>query len=220
MAYARGVVFAGGGDVSAIRVLLGYRGALLRGALCELLAKEPDLDVVGQLAQADEVLEAARRLRPHVVVLDFSLPGAPVPGELCQRLCLGVSGTTVLAVLEGRSCAGVGRSLFQLAPRVGLISTEATPVDLIDGVRRLARGEPVLDAELAVEALRTPDNVLTDRECEVLRLARLGSTAKEIATHLCLSTGTVRNYLSRILTKTGARTRIEAVRIAQDAGWI
>jgi two-component system response regulator DesR len=202
------------------RVLLGHRGALLRGALAELLAREPDLEVVAEIAQADEVLEAARRLRPDVVVLDFTLPGTVALGELCQTLCLTMTGSAVLAVLDGNSCAGVSRSLVRLAPQVGLIGTEATPLDLIDGVRRLARGESVLDAELAVQALLSPENVLTDREREVLRHARLGSTAKEIATSLCLSTGTVRNYLSRILAKTGARTRIEAIRIAQEAGWI
>ena len=71
-----------------------------------------------------------------------------------------------------------------------------------------------------IVALRSGDTVLTDRECDVLRLAALGSTAKEIATSLCLSTGTVRNYLSKILNKLSARTRIEAIRIAQDSGWI
>jgi two-component system response regulator DesR len=78
----------------------------------------------------------------------------------------------------------------------------------------------VLDTEVAVAALTAGDNPLTDREREVLRLALDGAPAKEIAKNLYLSTGTVRNYLSRILDKTGARTRIEAIRIAQEAGWI
>jgi two-component system response regulator DesR len=84
----------------------------------------------------------------------------------------------------------------------------------------LARGEPVLDVELAVAALTAKDNPLTDRELDVLRLARNGAPTKEIASNLYLSAGTVRNHLARIVLKTGARTRQDAIRIAQDAGWI
>ena len=199
-----------------IRVLLGHRGALLRGALAALLSDEDDLDVVAELGCGEEVQSVAVQVRPHVVVLDHALPGNVGVHDLCGTL----PDCRVLTLLDKRSCGQVGRSLARLAPRVGLMSIDATPKDFVDGVRRLAGGEPVLDPELAVVALRSGDTVLTDRECDVLRLAALGSTAKEIATSLCLSTGTVRNYLSKILNKLSARTRIEAIRIAQDSGWI
>jgi two-component system response regulator DesR len=81
-------------------------------------------------------------------------------------------------------------------------------------------GKFVLDVEFAVAALNADRNPLTERERAILRLARKGEPAKEIAAKLYLSAGTVRNYLSRAMAKTGARTRIEAVRRAQDAGWI
>jgi two-component system, NarL family, response regulator DesR len=126
----------------------------------------------------------------------------------------------VLILLDRQSGAGVSRSLARLAPRVGFLGTETSPYDLVESVRQMARGEPVLDAEVAVAALTADENPLTDRECEVLRMALDGAPAKEIAQRLYLSAGTVRNYLSRILAKTGARSRIEAIRIAQDAGWI
>ncbi len=176
--------------------------------------------VVAEPARGEQVLAVATQVRPDVAVLDFSLPGGVPIGELSRTLCRTLPTCRTLIVIDRRSCAGIGRSLARLAPRVGLLGTESTPPDLIDGVRRLVRGESVLDPELAVAALRSVETVLTDRECEVLRQARLGATAKEIAKSLCLSTGTVRNYLSRVLAKTGARTRIEAIRIAQDAGWI
>jgi two-component system, NarL family, response regulator DesR len=204
-----------------IRVLLGQRGRLVREALSAVMAAEDDLEVVAELSRADEVLPTARRDHPHVAVLDVALPGPITVADLCPTLCAALPACGVLILLDRQSGAGVGRSLARLAPRVGFLGTEETsPDDLVESVRQLARGEPVLDAEVAVAALTADENPLTDRECEVLRMALDGAPAKEIAQRLYLSAGTVRNYLSRILSKTGARTRIEAIRIAQDAGWI
>lgn len=199
-----------------IRILLGHNGALLRGALAALISAEPDLEVVAQLARTGDVPAAIARERPQVAILDYLLPGNATVSELCRTLL----DCAVLVVLDPQLSAGAGRSLAQLAPRVGLIGTEASPAELVDGVRQLARGVPVLDPALAVAALTAGDNPLTERECEVLRLVVEGAPAKEIAKKLELNVGTVRNYLSRILAKTGARTHVDAVRIAQEAGWI
>lgn len=203
-----------------IQVLLGQRGTLFRGALATVLSAEPDLTVVAELDRADDILPIAAREQPDVAVLDASLPGPVTVGELCPALCQSLPACGVLILLDRPAGAGLGRSLARLAPRVGFIGIETSPSDLVEGVRQLARGEPVLDAELAVAALTAGDSPLTEREREVLRLAVDGAPPSEIAQALFLSTGTVRNYLSRILAKTGARTRIEAIRIAQDAGWI
>lgn len=203
-----------------IRVLLGQRGRLVREALSAVMASADDLEVVAELSRADEVLPTARRDHPHVAVLDVALPGPVTVADLCPTLCAALPACGVLILLDRQSGAGVGRSLARLAPRVGFLGAETSPKDLVESVRQLARGEPVLDAEVAVAALTADENPLTDRECEVLRMALDGAPAKEIAQRLYLSAGTVRNYLSRILAKTGARTRIEAIRIAQDAGWI
>jgi len=199
-----------------IRILLGHNGALLREALAALISAEPDLEVVAQLARTGDVPAAIARERPQVAILDYLLPGNATVSELCRTL----PDCAVLVVLDPQLSAGAGRSLAQLAPRVGLIGTEASPAELVDGVRHLARGVPVLDPALAVAALTAGDNPLTERECEVLRLVVEGAPAKEIAKKLELNVGTVRNYLSRILAKTGARTHVDAVRIAQEAGWI
>jgi two-component system response regulator DesR len=200
----------------AIRVLLGHRGVLLREALGAVLAREPDLEVVARLSQWDDVIAAARRERPEVAVLDALLPDSVGVRGLCQTL----PRLRILMLVERYASEGAALSLARLAPRVGLIATDASPVDLVQAVRQLAQGEPVLDFELAVAALTAEENPLTDRERDVLRLATTGAPPREIARSLHLSPGTVRNYLSHILMKTGARTRIEAIRIAQDAGWI
>jgi len=203
-----------------IRVLVGQRGRLVREALSAVMAAEVDLEVVAQLSRADEVLPVARRDLPNVAVLDVALPGPVAIADLAATLCAALPGCGVLILLDRNSGAGVGRSLARLAPRVGFLGAETSPFDLVESVRQLARGEAVLDAEVAVAALTAGDNPLTERECEVLKMAVDGAPAKEIAQRLYLSAGTVRNYLSRILAKTGARTRIEAIRIAKEAGWI
>jgi two-component system response regulator DesR len=96
---------------------------------------------------------------------------------------------------------------------------DVAPEFITEAVRRVARGKKVVDPDLAFAALNTARNPLTDRELDVLRLASEGSTTAEIAGHLCLSVGTVRNYLSRAITKTGGRNRVDAIRIAVGAGW-
>lgn len=200
----------------AIRILLGHRGGLVREALGHVLSREPDLEVVAELARGNDVLAAALREQAQVAVLDALLPDPADVHGLCQTLPrLGI-----LMLLDRYSFDGASLALARLAPRVGLIATDASLADLFDAVRHMSRGEPVLDTELAVAALTAVENPLTDRERDVLRLAMTGAPPQEIARSLYLSPGTVRNYLSHVLAKTGARTRIEAIRIAQDAGWI
>jgi two-component system response regulator DesR len=98
--------------------------------------------------------------------------------------------------------------------------TEAPPDRLAECVRRAARGERVLDPDLAARLLWTADSPLNQRELEILRIAADGASTREIASRLSLATGTVRNYLSTAVGKIGARNRIDAVRIARDAGWL
>jgi two-component system response regulator DesR len=202
-----------------IRVLLGHRGTLVRGALAAVLSREPDLDVVADFGVADEVLPMVTKYEPDLVVLDPLLPGGVDVFELCG-LCSGLSDAGILILMDRDMPAAVSRAVIRLVPSVGLIATDASPDDLVEAVRQVHRGKPVLDVGLAVAALRADENPLTEREREVLLQVTTGATAQEVARTLSLSVGTVRNYLSRTLTKTGARSRIEAIRIAQDAGWI
>jgi two-component system response regulator DesR len=102
----------------------------------------------------------------------------------------------------------------------GVVGTEAAPCELVRGIRRLARGERVIDAGLAVAMVAAPRSPLSPRELNVLSVAASGVPSAEVAAELHLSTGTVRNYISAILRKTGARNRLEAVRLAEGAGWL
>ncbi|MDG4809517.1 response regulator transcription factor [Micromonospora sp. WMMD1120] len=190
-----------------IRTLLALDGALVLGALSFVLAAEDDIHVVAKVDRADEVPAAVRDQRPDVVVADLDLVEGFTPGA-CP----------VLVLAHPHRARGL-RRLPCASRMVGMLRSDTAPQRVIDGIRRLARREPVLDAELVVAALRS-DGPLTSRETEVLTLTAAGAPVAEVALSLKLSRGTVRNHLARITRKVGARTRVEAVRIAGEAGWI
>jgi len=118
---------------------------------------------------------------------------------------------------EQRDPASLRRAVA--AHATGFVGRDVAPEFMAEAVRRVARGKKVIDPELAFAALNTVKNPLTARELDALRLAAEGATTAEIARDLCLSVGTVRNYLSRAITKTGGRNRVDAIRIAISAGW-
>lgn len=207
-----------------IRTLLAHRGGLVRGALAFVLGAEQDIEVVGQTGRYEDLVDTVLAHHPDVAVLDLDLlPGNPgrwsgsLPG--LWALSHALPGCRVLVLAEARRAAALGTMIARPAPGLGFVATNGPPGRLVAGVRRAAAGQPVVDPELVVHALRTR-SPLTPRETQVLGVAAAGTPVVEIAELLRLSPGTVRNHLSRVLAKTGARTRIEAVRMAQDAGWI
>jgi two-component system, NarL family, response regulator DesR len=102
----------------------------------------------------------------------------------------------------------------------GFLVKDTPSAQLADAVRRIAAGLRVVDPTLAVESLMVGQSPLTEREQDVLRVAAGGGTVADIARATCLGEGTVRNYLSAAMSKTGARTRTDAVRIAENNGWL
>jgi two-component system response regulator DesR len=189
---------------------------MIRAGLVAFLSAADDIEVVAELQRGDQVVSASRCLRPHVAVLAATLPGLDgfaaaqaLHAELptCHSLILG----------EQRNPAGLRRAVA--AHATGFVVRDAAPDFLTDAVRRAARGSKVVDSDLAFQALNAVQNPLTSRELDALRLAAEGATTAEIATKLCLSVGTVRNYLSRAIAKTGARNRVDAIRIAGNSGW-
>jgi two-component system response regulator DesR len=102
----------------------------------------------------------------------------------------------------------------------GFLVKDAPAEQLADAIRRVHAGLRVVDPALAAETLATGESPLTGRERDVLVAARDGSTVADIARLLVLSDGTVRNYLSSAMGKTGARTRAEAVLVAERRGWL
>jgi two-component system, NarL family, response regulator DesR len=102
----------------------------------------------------------------------------------------------------------------------GFIVKDAPAQTLADGVRRVARGERVIDPELVAAALETGSTPLTPREADVLRAAASGITTDQIAARPSLSPAPVRNYPSNAISKVGGRNRIDAIRNARNAGWL
>ncbi|MFL6117827.1 MAG: response regulator transcription factor [Catenulispora sp.] len=196
--------------------MLVQRGTLWRAATAALLEQESGFRVVAQAGSVDALWETAPGA--DVAVLDAEVPGPCEIEPLCDKLGQQYPDLRMLVLME--RLVGDQSSLWRQAPRIGMLATESSPARLFEGIRRIAGGETVLDPALAVAALTAGSNPLTDREREVLRKSVDGAPAKAIAAELYLSIGTVRNYLSRAVAKTGGRSRFEAVRIAQDEGWI
>jgi two-component system response regulator DesR len=182
-----------------------------------LLSCADDIEVIAELQRGDDVVSASRALLPDVAVLGASLPGAD--GFAAARALYAELPTCrSLIMSDRRDPAGVRRAVA--AHAIGFVMRDALPDFLTEAVRRAAEGRKVIDPDLAFAALSADENPLTSRELDALGLAAQGATTEEIATDLCLSVGTVRNYLSRAIAKTGARNRVDAIRIARGAGWI
>jgi two-component system response regulator DesR len=200
-----------------IRVLIAEDMHMIRGALVALLSLEDDVEVVAELERGDLIVQTALETHPDVAVVDIDLPGLDgltAAEQLHQRLpeCRTL-------VLTGLSQPGNLLRALKVHVR-GFIVKDAPAETLADGVRRVARGERVIDPELVAAALEAGNSPLTAREADVLREASSGVPTDQIAARLSLSPATVRNYLSNAISKVGGRNRIDAIRIARDAGWL
>ncbi|SDL23761.1 response regulator transcription factor [Nonomuraea jiangxiensis] len=196
-----------------IRVLIADDQDLVRGGLAALLALEPDIEVVAEVGRGDQVVAAAAEHDPDVVLLDIEMPG--LSGlEVAERLR---DRRVIIVTTFGRP-GYLNRALD--AGVAGYVVKDAPVTELTAAVRRVMAGERVIDPKLAVTALTVGPSPLTQREAEVLRVASDGSTVADIARRLFLTEGTVRNYLSSAIGKTGARNRAEAARVAESRGWL
>jgi two-component system, NarL family, response regulator DesR len=205
------------GRAPMIRVLIAEDMHMIRGALVALLSLEDDVEIVAELERGDQIVQTALETHPDVAVVDIDLPGLDgltAAEQLHQRLpeCRTL-------VLTGLSQPGNLLRALKVHVR-GFIVKDAPADTLADGIRRVAGGERVIDPELVAVALETGSTPLTSREADVLREAETGISTEQIAARLSLSPATVRNYLSNAISKVGGRNRIDAIRIARNAGWL
>jgi two-component system response regulator DesR len=196
-----------------IRILIAEPMTLTREGLVALLGREQDIELAATVGHREDVLSTARAVRPDVALLAAEFP---------DRDGISVAAGMRTAVPNCR-CAilsfGWRPRDLQRAVAVGVrgfLVLDSPAQFLTDAVRRLAVGRQVVDPRLSLRE-RCP---LTTREADALRTAAEGSTTAEIAAVLCLAEGTVRNYLSRAISKTGARNRVDAIRIASESGWL
>jgi two-component system response regulator DesR len=200
-----------------IRILLAEDQAMVRGAIAALLDLEDDLEVVAQVGTGDAVVSAAREARPDVALLDIEMPG--MDGlEAAAALHEALPECTML-ILTTFGRPGFLRRALQ-AGAAGFLVKDGPAGELAAAIRRALAGERVIDAGLAAAALTEGPSPLSGREREVLEATADGSTVAAVAGRLFLSEGTVRNYLSAAIQKTGARNRVEAVHTARDKGWL
>jgi two-component system response regulator DesR len=212
-----------GQDQSRIRVLLAEDQVMIREALATLLGLEPDITVVGQVGRGDEVVGAVAAAVAgeaggvDVVLLDIEMPGLDGLTTAARLRTSPPDVKVVILTTFGRP--GFLRRAMEAGAAAFMVK-DAPAAKLAEAVRRVLAGERVIDPDLAAAALADGVNPLTGRERDVLAASADGSVNTEIAAKLSLSEGTVRNYLSACIQKTGARNRAEAVRIAQEKGWL
>jgi len=200
-----------------IRLLLADDQALVRGALAALLDLESDLEVVAEVGRGDEVVAAAVRARADVALIDVEMPGLDgIAATAALRRAVPTCRALVVTTF-GRP--GYLRRAVE-AGASGFVVKDTPARQLAEAVRRVHAGLRVLDPALAEESLVSGASPLTARETEVLRAARNHGTVADVAAALHLSEGTVRNHLSAAIGKTGARNRTEAVRTAEQQGWL
>ncbi|MGK9266886.1 two-component system response regulator YvfU [Bacillus inaquosorum] len=199
-----------------IRLFIAEDQRMLLGALGSLLDLEEDMTVIGQALNGEEALKAILKLEPDVCIMDIEMPvrsGLDVAEALMQKGC----GSKVI-ILTTFARPGY----FERAVKAGVhgyLLKDGEIDDLADAIRKCVKGKRVFSPELTFNMIRN-ENPLTVREQEILRLAALGKTTKDITLELYLSQGTVRNYISEIIQKLDAKNRTEAASIAEEKGWI
>jgi two-component system response regulator DesR len=181
-----------------IRVVVAEDQALVRGALVALLALEPDMVVVGQAADGLAALAVLEEQRPDVVVTDIEMPGKSGLDLAVEIRARDLPVRVIIVTTFAR--AGYLRRALE-AGVAGYLLKDRPAAELAAAVRAVHAGRRVIDPEL-------------------LRLAAEGLSSATIAQQIHLSEGTVRNYLSEAISKTGGSNRIDAARIARERGWL
>lgn len=204
------------GEHLVIGVVIVEEMGLLRSALSAVLSNESDVEVLAEVDSVERVTG-----RPDVIVVDLDLPVNEQATDALTavvRARARMPGAAVLAMSARWSADLLLRAVE--AEVLGFVSKDLAPDRFVRLVRLIASGERVIDPRVAAAAFNPPVNPLTERERDVLRAAAEGLPPKEIANRLHLAHGTVRNRLSDIMRKTGARNRLEAIQVAREKGWL
>jgi DNA-binding NarL/FixJ family response regulator len=217
--------------MSNLRVLIVDDQALVRAGFAMILEAEKDIDVVGEAGNGVEALDAAKRLRPDVILMDIRMPemdGITATGMLCSP---GDEHCPKVIILTTFDLDDYVYDALR-AGASGFLLKDTPPEDLADAIRIVAKGDallsPSITRKLLGEFTRTPATPqpaaglkdLTDREEEVLRQLARGLSNSEIAEVLYVSETTVKTHISHILTKLELRDRVQAVVVAYESGLV
>ena len=199
---------------------------VVREGTSRLVDNDAGMELIGYARTGGEAIEATRRLRPDLVLLDLCLPDMLAP-EVTRALRSAHPPVRVLVFTAYADHAALRAALE--AGAHGCLLKDATRTDLLRSIRRVAAGEQVIDPRIADDgtpatgrppgpADQTAGIALTAREYDVLRRVALGETNPEIATALDLTRNTVKSYLQSAFGKLDARNRVEAIIRAREAG--
>ncbi len=201
-----------------IRVLTADDHPLLRDGIAAVIALEPDMEVVGEAADAAEAVERFSALRPDVTLLDLSMPGG---GGMAALAVIKQKWPAAKIIILTMSLGDVSATRAIQAGAAGYLVKTSLRKDLVKGIRDVLAGRRSVSAEVAGEiAGRTGGEMLSAREMEILSFVRLGKANKQIAWELSVSEQTVKSHLKSIFEKLDARDRTHAVTLGIKRGFI
>jgi DNA-binding NarL/FixJ family response regulator len=211
-----------------IRVLLVDDQQLLRAGFAMILEVEDDVEVVGEARDGEEAVRQVAALAPDVVLMDVQMPGTDGIAAT-ERVVADHPGTKVVILTTFDDDEYLFAGLR--AGASGFLLKTSPPDDLVAAIRRVAAGQALLAPEVTARVIarstalgsreldaRVAD--LTDRERDVLVLLARGLSNAEIAREMHVSGATVKSHVSRVLAKTGARDRVQAVVVAYESGLV
>lgn len=199
-----------------MKILLAEDQSMLRDALSQLLQLQPDVASVSQAADGREAIELLKTNPVDVAILDVEMP-YQTGLDVLEWIKEHQPAVKVIIVTTFKRPGYFERAVK--ADVDAYVLKERSIADLMKTIHTVLAGQKEYSPEL-MEVLMTHKNPLSHQELLVLEAAATGLSNKEIAEKLYLSNGTIRNYMSAILTKLAADNRTEAVRIAQEQGWI
>ena len=200
-----------------IRVFIAEDQVMVAGAIAALLNLEGDMTVVGHAKNGQEALKACQTELPDILITDIEMP-IMTGLELAAAIKEAKLPCKVI-VLTTFARTGFLRRAMESGV-LGYMLKDA-PIDtLAAAIRTVHAGGKAIAPELALESWGGQQDPLSEKERQILRLAGTGSSNQEIANLIHLSEGTVRNYLSEAISKLNAKNRVEAFRLARDAGWL
>lgn len=199
-----------------IKILIAEDQSMVLGALSALLEMEEDLQVVDKVKNGKDALIKSQLQPIDIILTDIEMP-CMTGIELAQEL-QRINHPAKVMILTTFARGGY-LSRAMAAGVKGYLLKDAPSDSLADAVRKIHAGKVIVAPELVTQAWAAVDP-LSDNERKVLRLSSEGHSTKDIADLIFLSAGTVRNYLSEVTSKLGAKNRIEAARIAKQKGWL
>ncbi|MDD5312986.1 MAG: response regulator transcription factor [Dehalococcoidia bacterium] len=212
-----------------IRILLAEDHKVVREGTRRLLESQDDFDVVGEASDGVEAVELTKKLKPEIIIMDVSMPR--LNGIEATKQIKALYSNIAVLVLTGYDDDEYVFALLE-AGAAGYLLKESSGEELIEAIRQVMTGEPVLHPKImkkVLNRLRSPveeqsvqaaGEVLSDREMEVLRLAAKGGSNMEIAESLTLSVRTVQTHLRSIFNKLGVGSRSEAIVFGLKKGWL